>query len=273
MNQTDLQDTWKQFFASQAAGLPDRTLQNKLVEHYHGLLRIVGSKMHAKHNQFTVDELTSMGTFGLYDAVMGYDPERKVKFETYAMPRLRGAVLDAIRQIDWVPRLVRSNNTKLDRERNVHESNAGHRLSEPELAEKMRMSDGDFSDLVKGSATPVMHSMNGIQTENDQGKSLSIDHVEDRRSALPGERLLRKELFDKLMGRNFTPQERKIIWLYYIEDISMKEISQVVNLSESRVSQMHADILDRLRQKAERNPEYFSDIWSFVSGFRETVVA
>jgi len=268
-----LQETWNRYFASKAASLPDRALQNKLVEHYSVLLRIVAAKMHGKHNQFTTDELTSMGTFGLYDAISNFDPERKVKFETYAMHRIRGAVLDEIRKGDWVPRLVRSNSTKLDKQRNIHESIIGHRLSDSEMANAMSISVEDFHELSKGAATPSMHSMNDIQTENEQGKMLSVDHIEDHKAPVPGEKMIRKELFDKLMGKNFTPQERKIIWLYYIEDISMKEISQVVSLSESRVSQMHANILDRLRQKADRNPKYFSDIWHFVSGFRENVMS
>jgi RNA polymerase sigma factor for flagellar operon FliA len=80
--------------------------------------------------------------------------------------------------------------------------------------------------------------------------------------------MMRKELFAKLLGRNYTPVERKIIWLYYFEDRSMKEISERVGLSESRVSQMHGMILRRLRQTAERNPEYFADIWGMISKFK-----
>jgi DNA-binding transcriptional regulator LsrR (DeoR family) len=81
------------------------------------------------------------------------------------------------------------------------------------------------------------------------------------------------DLKNKIMGKNFTKQERKIIWLYYFEDLSMKEISDIVKLSESRVSQMHGDIRARLQQKAARNPDYFSDIWSMMSQFKEAATA
>lgn len=266
MNEEELKNIWESYWESKSL-----RYQNKLVEHYHFLLKIAAAKMHQKHNQFTKDELASMGIKGLYDAIARYDPIRGVKFETYAMPRIRGSVLDEIRSMDWVPRLVRSNNTKLSDLRNILESNAGKKLTDPEMAEAMNISEEDFILFSKGSESPSVNSVDDLNS--NQERSVTIDHVEDDKAVFPGEKMLRKELFDKLMGKNFTNDERKIIWLYYLEDVSMKEISTIINLSESRISQMHANILNRLRQKAARNPEYFSDIWNFVGKFKSTVVS
>lgn len=275
---------WEEYFASKAKGDVCLETQRKLVENYYPLVRIVAQRMHQKLNEVTVDELSSMGVDGLYDAVDGYDPAKYTnKFETYAMHRIRGSMLDGIRKADWVPRLVRSNSTWLERQRAIHESNAGHRLRNDELWERIVASHqeeaenrgitsvADFEDYVESSTTPAMHSVNEVNTESSTENS--IDYIQDTRVAQPIERMLRRELFDKLMGKNFTKQERKIIWLYYFEDLSMKEISDIVNLSESRVSQMHGDIRARLQQKAVRNPDYFSDIWSMMSQFKEAVSA
>lgn len=266
---------WQEFFASKGTGREGcPKIKNKLIETYYGLVRIVAQKMYQKNNQLTVDEFMSMGVDGLYDAIDGYDPDKfKNKFETYAMHRIRGSMLDEVRKSDWVPRLVRSNVTKLEKKRQIFESQAGKKLTSNELAEKMEISVEDFECLVRGATTTAMHSVDEARSINDDRKSFAIEHIQDNKAVQPIERLLRQELFNKLLGKNFTPQERKIMWLYYFEDLSMKEISSIVSLSESRVSQRHGEIRARLQKKADRNPEYFTDIWSMISGFKDATVA
>ena len=273
MTVEQVKETWKLHFAAKAAGNPCEQLQKKLVEHYYPLVRIVAQRMHQKLSEVTVDELASMGVDGIYDAIRMYDTSHNTKFETYAMHRIRGSMLDEIRKADWVPRLVRANVTRMEKQKQAMESEVGRKLSNAEMAEKLGVKEEDFECLVQSATTPAMHSVNDIQSENEQGKSLSIEHIQDVKAVQPIERMLRRELFHKLMGKNFTPQERKIMWLYYFEDLSMKEISLIVKLSESRVSQMHGDIRARLQQKAARNPEYFADIFAMISDFKETVSA
>lgn len=278
----ELQTVWQQFIASKEAGSPDHDLQNRLVGHYYPLvIKKVANKLHQKITEVQPEELASMGVDGLYDAVMGYDPLRKTKFETYATPRIRGAMLDEIRKADWIPRLVRAKCAWFDKQKQKHESNVGRRLTNAELAELISAdssidkpyaikSEADLEEFVQSSLTPAVHSVNEL-TEDDDGMGkggLPIDQAEDTNISQPLDSMVREELFAKLMGSSFAPIERKIIWLYYFEDRSMKEISERVKLSESRVSQMHGMILRRLKQKAERNPEYFADIWSMISGFR-----
>ncbi len=265
----DIKAVWQSFFESKATGTPDQKLHRELVEHYYGLVCTVANRMHLKLAEVTADELASMGVDGLFDAVKNFDPDRATKFETYAMHRIRGSMLDAIRKADWIPRLVRAKVTKFDRARSVAESEAGHRLSNQELADRLGMNESEFEDMFKSISTPAMRSVNDLGIQDDDGHGLSIEHVEDSSVVQPMEPMLRRELFQKLMGKNFTPLERKIVWFYYFDDLSMKEISDSVQLSESRVSQMHTVILRRLRQKAERNPEYFSDIWCMLDTFKD----
>lgn len=283
MDEHELKNTWLQFIASKASGSPDLTLQHKLVAHYYPLtVRKVANKLHQRITEVQPDELASMGVDGLYDAVMGYDLTRKTKFETYATPRIRGAMLDEIRKADWIPRLVRAKCGWLDKQRQRHESKVGRRLTNAELAEHIAAdstddqpytikNEEDLEEFLQSSLTPAVRSVNELNHDHDckmGGGGLPIDQAEDTHISQPLETMVREELFAKLMGSSFSAQERKIIWNYYFEDRSMKEISEIVGLSESRVSQMHGMILLRLKQKAERNPKYFSDIWSMISGFR-----
>jgi RNA polymerase sigma factor for flagellar operon FliA len=267
MTEIEVNQAWDMFFESKAAGCPNEEIKRKLVDHYYGLVQTVANRMHTKLAEVQPDELASMGVDGLYDAVELYDKAFNTKFQTYAMHRIRGSMLDAIRKADWVPRLVRSKCAKLDRQRQILESSAGHRLAHSELAEKLGQNEQDFEDLIKATVTPAIHSVNDLNNDDD-GKNMGIDQVEDRGVSQPIDDIIRKELFVKLMGSNFTEQERKIIWLYYFEDRSMKEISESVKLSESRVSQMHGKILGRLKQKAERNPVFFADIWTLLPNFK-----
>lgn len=264
---------WKRYFESKTQGAPCKITERELVELYYPVVRKTAQRMCQKLKEVTADELASMGVDGLYHAVRNFEPEKwKAKFETYALHRIRGSMLDEIRKADFIPRLVRANFAKLDRQKQILESEAGHRLSDGEMAERLNITNEEYDCLVKAAYTPAMHSVNDATPENDQGKTLGIEHIKDQRAIQPIEKVLRTELFSKLMGSNFNKLERKIVWYYYFKDLSMKEISDEVGLSESRVSQMHGNIKERLQQKASRNPEYFEDIWEMVADFKETVV-
>ncbi len=265
--QEELKTIWQNFLDSKkSAGEPDRELQKRLVEHYYPLVRKVANRVHQKLVEVQPDELTSMGIDGLYDAVKGFDPTRFTKFETYAMHRIRGSMLDAVRKADWVPRLVRSNAHKLDRARQLAESEAGRKLSAAEISEKMGISQEEYDDFYRSAATPAVHSVNDASwNSNDNERTFAVDSVEDDTVSQPLNSMLRHEIFAKLMGSNCSEIERKIIKLYYYEGYSMKEISEMVGLSESRVSQMHSTILKRLKNKADRNPVFFSDIFPLLS--------
>lgn len=267
MNEQELKETWDGFIASKGTGEPDLKLKRKLAEHYYGLVKLVANRMHQKLVQVQPDELASMGVDGLYDAIGGYDRSFNTKFETFAQPRIRGSMLDAIRKIDWVPRQVRAKCNQMEKQRVLLESEAGHRLTSAEMADRLSVNREEFDELLRSTVATAIHSVNDLN--DDDSKTMGINHIEDDGICQPVNNMIRKELFAKLMGKNFTPQERMIIWYYYFEDLSMKEIAaEKVKLSESRVSQMHGKILARLKQKIERNPGYFADIGPFLDKFR-----
>jgi RNA polymerase sigma factor for flagellar operon FliA len=271
ITEAQVPQAWDAFLKSKNSGAPDPLLTKSLVEYYYPLIKKVAIRVHLKLVEVQVDELTSMGVEGLYDAVENFDPSRNIKFETYAMYRIRGSMLDAVRKADWVPRLVRSNAHKLEKVQQALESEEGRKLSSSELAEKLKMSEKEFEEFRQSATTPAVHSVNDASWNSDDSeRTFAVDSVEDDNASQPINGLLRKEFFAKFLGRNCSEQERKIIHLYYYQACSMKEISEIVGLSESRVSQMHSIIIKRLRKKADRNPAYFSDIFTMVDRICQT---
>jgi RNA polymerase sigma factor for flagellar operon FliA len=273
MHVDDLKKTWDDFLASKERGKPDEVLKNRLIEHYYPLVKKTAIRVHQKITHVDVDELTSEGVKGLYDAVDNYDRSKLTKFETYAPTRIEGSMRDAIRSNDWIPRLVRSKANFLDRERSRIETRLGHHASNAEMARELEMSEADFEELHQAAATPAVHNIAEVHNNDGGDTGFSIEHLEDSDAAQPVDAMVREELWKKLLGTNFTPQEQQIIKLYYREDLSMKEISEIVDLSESRVSQMHTVTLKRLSQKAKRNPKYFADILRVVERFKEAQTA
>jgi len=235
---------WKQFARSHK----DQT-RNRLMEHYLPLVRYTAERLHAKlPEEVDVDDLISAGTFGLVDAIKAFDLSRGVKFETYCTQRIRGAILDELRSMDWVPRLVRSRAHKLDRARNELEMNLGRKPTEQELAKKMRMRLGDFRKLQGDARAVGVVRLSRKWFETDSNKDVrEIDMVEDKRSENPFEHFRQKDV-KEWVTRGLSRAERLIVILYYFEGMTMKEIGGTLALSESRVSQMHSAILGRLKR-------------------------
>ena len=204
-----------------------------------------------------LDDLISAGVFGLMDAIDAFDLERGVKFETYCVPRIRGAMLDELRTMDWVPRLVRSKHTKMEEARKSLEAMHGRPPRPEELAERLGISFEELHALV-GDATAVsLVSLNKKWYETDSYKDVrEIDILEDKKGEDPTRRIQKSDLM-RLVTKGLNRNERLIIILYYYEDMTMKEIGATLDLSESRVSQMHSSILARLRaQMADRRKEF-----------------
>ena len=266
MNEEELSKVWDEYLSTREIA-PNAKLQKKLVNHYYPLIENIARRLHQRITEVQIDEMISMGVDGLYYAIAHYDRSFKTKFETYANPRIKGSILDEIRDQDWVPRLVRTKTNWLDKQRQIYESQSGKRLSNNELADKIGKTKEEFNEMVRACEAPGHYSLNIHERDEDGYSGNSMEALEDVSIVQPLDDVIRDELFAKLLGKNFTPQERKIIWLYYYEDNSMKEISEKVQLSESRVSQMHGKILKRLKQKVERNPKYFSDIWDEMENF------
>ena len=266
MNQETLQLTWAAFFV--AIDSERHRLKMLLAEHYYPLVKKFAIRLHQRlADAADQDDLNSNGVFGLLDAIEHYDPDRKTKFETYAMQRIRGSMLDAIRVEDWVPRLVRSKANYLDKQRQVLESRVGYKMSNAEFAERLAMDESEFENFIQSATPTAVHGM--IEMDGDTQQSVSVENVMDKRTPQPVEKVIRREFFDKLLGRHFTNQERQLIKLHYYDERSIKDISATLGLSESRVSQMHNTVLKRLGNQIKNNPVYFNDVMSILSSSKE----
>jgi RNA polymerase sigma factor FliA len=249
----DVPQLWRDYRAA-----PTLEMRNLLVELYLPLVRYNAERIWARLPEgVDLDDLISAGVFGLMDAIEAFDLGRGVKFETYCVPRIRGAMLDELRTMDWVPRLVRSKHTKLEEVRKTLEAALGRPPRADELAERVGVTIEDYEKMA-GDATAVsLVSLNKKWYETDSYKDVrEIDILEDKKAEDPTHRLQNRDLM-RLVTRGLNRNERLIIILYYYEDMTMKEIGATLDLSESRVSQMHSSIVARLQQQlAKRRPEF-----------------
>jgi RNA polymerase sigma factor for flagellar operon FliA len=231
--------------------------RNILMEHYLHLVRYNAERIHQKlPDEVELDDLMSSGIFGLMDAIEAFDLDRGVKFETYCAPRIRGAILDELRSMDWVPRLVRSRASKMDQTTRQLEVELGRAPNSTEIATRLNISMDELKKIEKDSNAVGVVSLSRKWFETDSNKDVrEIDVLEDTRGVDPMREIQRKDLKD-MMTRGLSRAERLIIILYYFEEMTMKEIGATLDLSESRVSQMHSSIIARLRaQMADRKKE------------------
>jgi len=251
----EVMEVWQEFKAN-----PTTEQRNRLIERYLPLVRYNAERIWARlPDGVDIDDLISAGVFGLMDAIDAFDLAREVKFETYCVPRIRGAMLDELRSMDWVPRLVRSKHSRLEDARKDLEARHGRPPTAEELAERMGMSIEDYEKMTQDANAIGLVSLNKKWYETDSYKDVrEIDILEDKKSEDPTRRLQRKDLM-KLVTKGLNRNERLILILYYYEELTMKEIGQTLDLSESRVSQMHSSIVQRLQtQLAQRRPEFAS---------------
>jgi len=232
-------------------------LRNVLMENYLHLVRYNAERLHTKlPDEVDVDDLMSAGVFGLMDAIDAFDMERGVKFETYCAPRIRGAIFDELRSMDWVPRLVRARAHKIDGATKQLEVELGRAPTEDELATRLGVDKNEFDKMQKDASAVGVISLSRKFYETDSNKDVrEIDVLEDKKGMNPVREMQRKDL-KELITKGLSRAERLIIILYYFEEMTMKEIGATLDLSESRVSQMHSSILARLRaQIADRRKE------------------
>jgi len=204
-----------------------------------------------------LDDLISAGIFGLLDAIKAFDLSRGVKFETYCVPRIRGAMLDELRSMDWVPRLVRSKATKLNDATKRMEDRLGRRPSYIELAEHMTLTVPELEKMIRDANAVNLISLNKKWYQTDSEKDISeIDILDDKKGEDPTRRGQKYDLL-RLVTKGLNRNERLIIILYYYEELTMKEIGATLDLSESRVSQMHSGLVQRLQlQLGSRRHEF-----------------
>lgn len=250
----DIQQVWALYRAEPE----NKDLRNRLVEHYMPLVRYNGERIWQRlPDGVELDDLISAGIFGLMDAIDAFDMSRGVKFETYCVPRIRGAMLDELRTMDWVPRLVRSKASKLAEATKQMETKLGRAPSSQELSEHMGIPIVELEKMQSEANAVGLVSLNKKWYETDSYKDVrEIDVLEDKKGEDPTRRVQKTDLM-RLVTKGLNRNERLIIILYYYEELTMKEIGATLDLSESRVSQMHSSIVNRLQQQlGYRRPEF-----------------
>jgi RNA polymerase sigma factor for flagellar operon FliA len=247
LSQRPIDQIWREYRVT-----PTEEVRNFLVGRHLDLVAYAAERLHKRlPSEVEINDLKSAGAFGLMDAVESFDPDRGVKFETYCTQRIRGAMFDELRSMDWVPRLVRSRTAKVEKVRKSIEMETGARPTEDEVAARLNVSGDEFEKLQKDSRPISMVSLTRKCFETDSSKDVrEIDVVEDGRQENPLQAVQKQDL-QALITKGLSRAERLIVILYYYEEMTMKEIGATLDLSESRVSQMHSSILARLKAQMQ----------------------
>ncbi len=220
-------------------------IREKLIEYYLSLVKLVASRIAISLPQYVdKDDLISNGFFGLLDAIEKYDPMRGIKFETYAVVRIRGSMLDAIRAQDWVPTSIRQKAKQYEQTISKLENQLGRAATDNEIAEALSISVNELYVLLNQlNASTIMPLDEFIKTETSSAHLTNPSEqieIEEVKQALA-------KIIDKL-----PEKERLVVSLYYYEGLTLKEISLILKLSEARISQLHTKSIFRLRGALSR---------------------
>lgn len=231
----------------------DRSAKDALILQYVELVKIVAGRLYVNyHAHVEYDDLVSYGIIGLIDAIEKFDPEKNVKFETYANFRIRGAVIDQLRSLDWIPRSMRQKYRQMEEAMERLQGSHGSDIDEALLAEEMGMTRDELSKVLSEFTVFTMVSLEEKIEENSNFavRSESTD-MSPEGSFMEAEtkRILREKV-DSLPER-----ERTVVDLYYYSELTYKEISQVMGISESRISQLHTKAMMRLKSGLNSDSE------------------
>ena len=243
MDEAGRDKLWQQYSKTH-----DTELRDELILEYAQLVKLVAGRlsMYLGYN-VEYDDLVGYGIFGLIDAIDKYDYGKNVKFETYASLRIRGAILDQIRKMDWIPRSLRQKQKKIDAAMAKIESESGKVATDEELAAEIGISIDELSDW-QGQ----MKSSNLISLDEytEAGSEVKMENVSNSHFDQPETVVEKEETKKKLIEAidTLTEKERSVIVLYYYEDMTLKEISMTLEVSESRVSQLHTKALNKMKK-------------------------
>ncbi len=234
----------------------DQGIRDYFVIKYAPLVKYVAGKVSMGMPQnIEFEDLVSYGIFGLLDAIGKFDPARGIKFKTYAMTRIRGSIFDELRSIDWIPRSIRQKAKQIEQIIAELENKLGRTVEDDEIAKELGISSGEFQSLLNKLSGTSMISLNDIWYLGDESDEMSIlETLEAPDSMNPDILIEKEEIKDHIIDaiRKLPDKEKKVIVLYYYEDLTLKEIGEVLEVTESRVSQLHTKAIMRLRGRLGR---------------------
>lgn len=231
----------------------DPAIRERLVKQYSPLVKYVAGKVAVgMPANVEFDDLVGYGVFGLFDAIEKFDPDKHVKFKTYAVTRIRGAIFDELRSIDWVPRSVRQKTREIEDAVRKIEAASGKSASDEEIAKHLGITPKELEkNMLKISSTSIL-SLNDVWYSGDENDKISIgDSIESPQSLNPDIIVEKDEVRRVIVQaiQDLPEKEKKVLVLYYYEDLTLKEIGKVLEVTESRVSQLHTRAILRLRAK------------------------
>lgn len=252
----ETEDLWREYQAD-----PCQDKRNYLIEKYYSLVRYNAERVYSRlPDEVDIEDLVSAGLFGLMDAINAFDLERGVKFETYCAQRIRGAILDELRSMDWVPRLVRHRTSKVEQTRERLKMSLGRQPTEQEISRELGVDDEEVKKILRDGSAVSTTSLNRQRYQSDGNREVrEIDVLEDGTQIDPLSEIQRRDL-KSLLTKGLSRAERLIVILYYYEHMTMKEIGATLDLSESRVSQMHSSILARLKAQLQHREREFEPV-------------
>lgn len=244
MDETARKKMWADYARTRAADI-----REKIILEYAPLVKVVAGRlsMYLGYN-VEYEDLVSYGIFGLIDAIDKFDSMKEVKFETYASLRIRGAILDQIRKMDWIPRTIRQKQKKIDAVIRTIEAEKGRPATDEEIASGLGISDGEYTEWQSQMKITGIVSLNeyleqGSEIPGDRHVSGQFDSPEKAMEQSELAKVLKESL------TLLTEKERRVIELYYYEELTLKEISHILEVTESRVSQLHTEALQKMKSK------------------------
>lgn len=252
MKSADLSELWVKYKEHD-----EQSARDELIVHYAYLTKYIAHRLAINlSSAVEIDELISYGIEGLIDALEKFDLARKIKFETYAVTRIRGAMIDGLRSMDWVPVSVRQKSKDLEKAYALVESELGHAANDEEMAEALGMSIEQFRQLLSDvSITTIVYLEDFLPGDDGGEKSKRImDLLSDDQTDDVLNKVELSETKDILADaiRKLPEKEKTVVYLYYYEGLTLKEIGEVLSLSESRISQLHTKSILRLRGRLSR---------------------
>jgi RNA polymerase sigma factor FliA len=241
-----IQTLWQEYRDSK-----DQELRDRLILTYAPLVKFVAGRVGASLPAH-VDEqdLVSYGLLGLIGAIERFDPSREIKFETFAMARIRGAIIDELRSLDWVPRSVRTRARQIERAIATLEKELMRAPTDEEIAKKLGVSDGELDDSLLEISRSSVAALDELWSPSGGGDSIAlIDTIEDEAGPDPELSLEQTEVKEALAEAisDLPEREKLVVTLYYYEELTLREIGEVLGVTESRVSQLHTKAILRMK--------------------------
>lgn len=255
MNEESRNKLWEEYHVTR-----NSKVREKIIVEYANLVKIVAGRlsMYLGYN-VEYDDLVGYGIFGLIDAIDKFDYLKGVKFETYASLRIRGAILDQIRKMDWIPRTLRLKQKKLDAAVHKLETELGRVATAEELANELEVS---LDELEVWQSQTKVSNLISLDEFLEQGSEVRMEARSNSHFEQPEKVIEKQELKDILSKTldTLTEKEKKVIICYYYEELTLKEISLILEVSESRISQLHTKALQKMKQKLGNSMEILFSI-------------